>query len=262
MMNNPNLVRIYVATHSEKCELTDNNRVLIQVGAANSKKKIAPIQDDCFDNISEKNDMYCELTALYWIWKNTNEKIIGLEHYRRRFNSRYLDLYEISKKHKVIVSKPYYYKMSIEEQYKKTHIASDWNCMIEGIKELYPDYLSSVENIFRQSNKIYPYNMFIGERQFVDEYCEWLFPLLKYIENNAMHVQRDKYQKRFIGFLAERLFTLYIEHNYKNIIFCRVNSPDQNNIIKRLKYMITVLKNRIEYSLNEKFFGGSGSEKE
>lgn len=262
MMNNSNLLRIYVVTHSEKCELTNSNRVSIQVGAANSKHKIAPIQDDCLDNISEKNDMYCELTALYWIWKNTNEKVIGLEHYRRRFNNRYFDFYEVSKKHNIIVPKPYYYKISVEEQYKKAHITLDWNCMLEGIKELYPDYLSSVENVFRQSNKIYPYNMFISERQFLNEYCEWLFPLLKYIENNAMHVQRDKYQKRFIGFLAERLFTLYIEHNHKNIIFCKVISPDQNNIIKRLKYVITVFKNRVEYNLNEKFFGGFGSEKE
>lgn len=254
MIHDSNLIKIYVATHLEASNLKDNNRILIQVGAANSKKKLGTIQDNSFDNISSKNNMYCELTALYWIWKNTNEKIIGLEHYRRSFNDTDCNYFDILEKHKVIVSKPYYYNLSLEEQYKRAHIVSDWDCMIQGITELYPDYLNSVEKIFKESNKLYPYNMFISERQFLNEYCEWLFPLLEYIENNAIYTSRDKYQQRFIGFLSERLFTLYLEHNQKNVIPYKVNSPDQNSMIKQLKYKLTVFKNKIEYSLKRKVF--------
>lgn len=37
--------------------------------------------DNTGDNISLKNANYCELTGLYWAWKNLNADYIGLVHY-------------------------------------------------------------------------------------------------------------------------------------------------------------------------------------
>lgn len=36
-------------------------------------------------NISAKNPNYCELTGLYWVWKNLSCDYIGLCHYRHYF---------------------------------------------------------------------------------------------------------------------------------------------------------------------------------
>ena len=91
----PQNTKIMVCCH-KACELPQNDEGLflpIHVGAAISDLDLKMQRDDqvlgqpC-DNISAKNKSYCELTALYWAWKNIkkvypNLEYIGLCHYRR-----------------------------------------------------------------------------------------------------------------------------------------------------------------------------------
>lgn len=59
--------------------------------------------------------------------------------------------------------------------------------------------------------------MFIMKREILDRYCTWLFPILFYCEERCGR-ERNGYQGRYIGFLAEHLmsvFFLYHEKEYK-----------------------------------------------
>ena len=52
-------------------------------------------QDNSGVSIAEKNSSFCELTGLYWAWKNgvfENNQYIGLVHYRRYFAGKGLHL--------------------------------------------------------------------------------------------------------------------------------------------------------------------------
>lgn len=189
----------------------------IQVGAELTNKRIAEIKDNVGNNISQKNEKYCELTALYWIWKNTDSEYAGLSHYRRKFVISQEEIEKIINSNiDVVVTIPIINLPNVVTMYKKNHLAEDWEVMVRGIQTLYPQYISALHEI-EQSNFYIAYNMFIMKRKCLNEYCEWLFPLLEYCENNC-GTKEDKYQNRYIGFLAERLvnvFLLYHKKDYK-----------------------------------------------
>lgn len=68
------------------------------------------IPDNTGDNISAKNPNYCELTALYWVWKNLDCEYIGLCHYRRYFGHK-VHAKDIKKKKGAIFTKTDYEKL-------------------------------------------------------------------------------------------------------------------------------------------------------
>lgn len=77
-------ITVIVAVHKkyrmpeEKCYLP------LHVGRE-GKENIGFVGDNTGDNISRKNPYYCELTGLYWMWKNMDSDYMGLVHYRRYF---------------------------------------------------------------------------------------------------------------------------------------------------------------------------------
>lgn len=78
-------IKIIVCYHKPFKFITNEVYLPIHVGRTLSKLKL-PIQgDDTGDNISNLNNLYCELTGLYWAWKNIDADYIGLCHYRRFF---------------------------------------------------------------------------------------------------------------------------------------------------------------------------------
>lgn len=200
----------------------------VQAGAALTAQRLsAEGLTDCVGyHISGKNRQYCELTVLYWIWKNSREDIVGLSHYRRHFIlpdwwQEIMVLNEID----VILPVPTCVYPSIEENYKERHDPADWDYLIEYLKEHSPEDYRVSEQVF-SGNLYLPCNMFIMRRRILDDLCRWMFPILDAVTANGGEKQ-DTYLNRYPGFISERLITLYF---YRNRFRYRIVYADRNFI--------------------------------
>jgi len=219
-------MKLYVVAHKDFSN-APSDRTVIGVGK-NRALACAACYDNTGDEISEKNGSFCELTALYWIWKNTSDDdYIGLEHYRRyfcypgRLISKALPATEIAKiltEYDAIVYKPVYFKKPLYNVYADEdsphHLyKSDLDYCIEYIHLNYPEYSAAVQKALFEKGPSYPCNMFVMRREKLNAYCEWLFPMLFALEKkNGDISMRDAYNRRAYGFLSERLFVVWLTH--------------------------------------------------
>lgn len=196
----------------------------IQVGTYFADEIVCGIQDNTGENISDKNRSYCELTALYWIWKNDKSKYAGLGHYRRHFALMEEQVASIGKSDiDVVLPVPIFNFPNVRLMYQHDHYIQDWDIMLEIVKELQPDYYQTAIDV-EKGIYYYAYNMLIARKEILDEYCAWLFPILEKCHQECP-LHGDKYQERVIGFLAERLLTIFFIHNWRrwNIVHAEKN---------------------------------------
>jgi len=194
----------------------------IQAGAALTEWHIADIRDNVGDNISEKNGNYSELTALYWIWKNRGNQgqehdYFGLFHYRRILDIAEEDVCRIGENEvDVILPYPTVCFPSIHEHHKRYVKSNDWMAMVSALEELEPEYAKSMSKIFSGSY-FYNYNILVARKEIFNEFCAWLFPILRRTEELSIPKGWER-ADRYIGYLGESLTTLYFmyhEHDFK-----------------------------------------------
>lgn len=191
----------------------------VQAGAALTDQRITEITDDSGENISSKNVNYCELTVLYWMWKNKlcvedGEKYFGLFHYRRFLDITDEGLLKM-KEEKVDVLLPYplLHEPDIGEHHSRYVEESDWDAMLQALGELHPEYAEGFGEILKQPY-LYNYNMIIAKKNILRDYCEWLFPILERTEELSTPKGWER-ADRYIGYLGENLLTLYFMYHEK-----------------------------------------------
>lgn len=81
-------IKIAIAYHKKSMLLKHKFLIPVQAGKNFAKENLEIQGDNEGINISEKNPWYCELTVLYWLWKNTTSEYKGLMHYRRTFTCK------------------------------------------------------------------------------------------------------------------------------------------------------------------------------
>lgn len=207
-------VKIIVAAHKLYTMPTDKMYLPVQVGAV-GKESIGYQRDDEGENISNLNPYFCELTGLYWAWKNLNDDYIGLVHYRRHFamrgktmESEQLKPY-LGKIKLFIPKKRWYIIETLKSHYEHTHYSDHINVTRQIVVEKYPDY----ENIFDKTLAQrwgYMFNMMIAERDIINDYCVWLFDILFAAFKKIDSSNYSTFEKRYVGRISELLFNVWL----------------------------------------------------
>lgn len=224
-------IKVIVAAHKPYWMPEDGIYLPLHVGAAISAPEggspLGPdfTRDDAGENISEKNREYCELTGLYWAWKNLDAEYIGLTHYRRHFTlhrsalgrdkktmpARGRELRPLLQKHGVILPVKRHYVIETNwSQYAHAHYERDLKLARDVICRLCPEYTDAFDQCMRRTWG-HRFNMLIMRRDILDAYCSWLFTVLRALEDRIDLSGYSENDRRVFGFLGERLLDVWIE---------------------------------------------------
>lgn len=210
-----------VACHKAVSVPHDDFYLPVHVGHALNPIDLGFQPDDEGVNISALNKRYCELTALYWAWRNLDTDVVGLSHYRRYFEgtqpgpagSQILSgaqASDLMDSHDLVLGKPRNYVVeTIDSHYRHGHIGSDLDILRAVIAERSETMAQAYDRVFN-GRKLSLYNMFLMRREEFDRYAEWLFSVLdETAQQIGDEAERTGYQQRTMGFLGERLLNVW-----------------------------------------------------
>lgn len=222
-------VKIIIATHKKYRMPEDTMYLPLHVGAEGKTDKngnpldLGYAKDNTGDNISEKNPSFCELTGLYWAWKNLSADYIGLAHYRRHFGKKkgadpfdgvltFDELTPLISGHKVFVPKKRkYYIETLYSHYAHTHYAGQLDETRKIIEEKYPKYIESYDRVLKHTYG-YMFNMMIMRKDIFSDYCTWLFDILFELEKRMGTPELSAFQGRFYGRVSEIIFNVWLDY--------------------------------------------------
>lgn len=237
-------IKIIVAAHKKYQMPKDEMYVPVQVGAEGKEKIEKYKQDNIGKNISNKNPYFCELTGLYWAWKNLNADYIGLVHYRRHFTKNVKIPNEEKERFEIVLTKEQannilnncdvilpkkrkYYIENIYDHYKHTLYVEPLDITRDIIKEKYPEYLNEFDKLHKRTSA-HMFNMFIMKKDILNDYCNWLFDILFELEKRVDNTKYDAFHGRFYGRVSELLLDVWINKN--NIKYEEVKVIDMQKV--------------------------------
>ena len=175
-------------------------------------------EDNTGDNISHLNYCFGQTTGLYWVWKNIENHIIGLNTYRLYWDENELDAINFDENTLVIpravevngaIINPYHNNYNILTHFIHCHGEVPLS-LLYGLCNLHTICITSnMIDELKTQTKIHPFNMFIASKETLNVICNILFAVLnKYYENYQFlfsAIQSYTGQNRILDFIAERI---------------------------------------------------------
>ena len=225
-----NKMVLLIAAHKPYKMPEDKIYCPLHVGAE-GKKDLGFLKDNTGKNISAKNPNYCELTGMYWAWKNLKCDVIGVMHYRRYLSTRSVDeikkaktidekfrlilnkkqIDSLLKKYDVLLPTTKLIYKNVYTKYAQQHYVRDLDNVREIIEKKYPKMLKAFDETMKEK-KYAIGNMCVMKKKLFDEYCEWLFSVFDDLEKVTNMEGYSVLQQRLYGFLSERLFNVWLRY--------------------------------------------------
>lgn len=239
-------IKILIAAHKKYWMPKDPVYVPLHVGAE-GKTDLGYTKDNTGDNISVQNPNFCELTGLYWAWKNLDAGYIGLVHYRRYFTRKEVRNID-AKKYQiltgteweelltqcpvVVADKRKYYIESNRSHYNHAHHREGLDIVEQIIQEKYPQYMDAFHTVMNRT-WAHMFNMFVMRRDLYDAYCQWMFDILFTLEKELDISAYDTYEARVYGFISELLLDVWLETNHITYHEQNVSFMEKQNWLKK-----------------------------
>lgn len=246
-------IKIFTITHKQFTPPPDSLYLPLHVGRAVSED-LGFLGDNTGDHISPKNPFYCELTGMYWIWKNYHESDhVGISHYRRYLiNEKGLlfteqELATLLTEYDMITTKLLTLPGSYKDGFAANHHSKDLLTTGEVIKEKYPQYYETFHRLIHGPNTYFG-NILITSKEHYDRYMEWLFSILFEVEKRTDFAGYNGYQKRLFGFLSEFLQTVWIQYHHLHVKECMVGMLGEKYETRLLKEQLTVFFAKKDYA--------------
>lgn len=227
--------KIYVVTHKDFNPPQLECYCPIEVGAERQDRGLAFLKDNQGDNISVKNPNYCELTAVYWIWKHDISDVVGICHYRRYFSKFALDpnpkyyipydkLASILEDKDIILPEPFFWrKHTVATGYYEAGQGreKDLETVRQVVQEKYPEYLRVYDDVLSSQSASYC-NMMVSKKAVFDSYCSWLFDILFEVEKRVDLSDYTPAEARIFGYLSEILINVWVKYNHLSVEYLPV----------------------------------------
>ena len=236
-----------VAAHKKVDTPTDSLYIPVYVGSAFHRTTPAGfLRDDSGKNISLKNPNYNELTAVYWAKYNLLFDAVGFVHYRRYFvrRKRFLtkkytlidknDIGNLLKHAEVVVPKKRrYFIETIESHFYNSHESVGLDKLKIVMENQTENYRKAFSKIMH-ARSAHMFNMFIMKRREFDAYTDWLFPLLKEVDNSLDYNHLSGNEKRIDGFLSEFLLDVWLEANSVPYVECDYKFTEKQHWVRKI----------------------------
>ena len=245
-------IRIYVAAHKKvKQYASDDCYEILHVGASCHEDDYGYICDNVGENTSKKNPMYCELTGMYWMWKNApKSKYIGLCHYRRY---PAIHSYSLKPENEILSAAQLLELLKgvdilLPEKLKKTEANSfcksfeqlekcrEYRYIRDTMLEKCPEYVTTLNDVFMASQMSFG-NIFVMSQDNFNAYCKWLFDLLFEIENRIKE-KNDEVPREY-GYLSEWMLNVWVQHNKLKVKYIpTIFTEERHNLKFFMKWLM------------------------